>query len=528
MNNTYYISQRRGHDSNDGRTPQTPWQSLRKLRSAALGPGDRVLLERGSVFEDSFLHLRGISGSGEAPVVIDAYGSGELPAIHANGQGVWYQDYGKPLDSSSHRLRGYVSSAVLLYDCDHIELRNLAVTNLPPETDADYNDLDTMNRTGVAVVAQNRGTLTHIHLIGLDVRDVYGNVYDKHMNNGGIYFTVFKPKDESATDIPRYDDLLIEGCHVENVNRWGIAAAYTAYWEPFGTAEISDETAQKYGATRVVIRGNYVKDPGGDAITTMYCWRPLVEHNISDGAARQINKRDYSRSNMGRVAAAVWPWKCKNAVFQYNEVFNTRYHNGENQDGQAFDADYGDGTVYQYNYSHDNEGGTLMICGVEAVNTVFRYNICQNDSRAALLPASSPLTRVYNNVFYMKPEVPFIDTNSDAIGPMELKNNIILCADGTPKAENWYEDRMHYAHNLFGNYETAPAGENILADPKLQDPGQGRTGTPFAPALDSLEGYRLRPESPARGSGEGIPDAPEKDFFGNPAAAGNIGADQTV
>lgn len=29
----------------------------------------------------------------------------------------------------------------------------------------------------------------------------------------------------------------------------------------------------------------------------------------------------------------------------------------DNQDGQAWDADSGDGTVYQYNYSYVNEGG---------------------------------------------------------------------------------------------------------------------------------------------------------------------------
>ena len=251
----------------------------------------------------------------------------------------------------------------------------------------------------------------------------------------------------------------MEGCYVEKVSRWGIALAYSNYWDKFHTREIPDEIAKVYGATDVVIRGNFVKDPGGDAITTMYCYRPLVEYNISDGAGRQINKKDYCQSDFGRVAAGVWPWKCKDALFQYNEVYNTRYHNGENQDGQAFDADWGDGTIYQYNYSHDNEGGCFMICLEEAVNTVFRNNISCNDSRAILMPATSPLAKVYNNTFILKEGVPFIATNSGAMGTMELKGNTIV---GSGEAD-WQEDNVTYEGNLFCGFTRIPSPErNVL------------------------------------------------------------------
>ena len=191
-----------------------------------------------------------------------------------------------------------------------------------------------MNRTGVAAVAQDGGTLHHIFLNGLYVHDVIGNVYDKHMNNGGIYFTQFQTHDlteegTTGTGIPRYDGVRIENCVVENVNRWGIAVGYTAFGGEFGGAAIDDEVVAEYGSANVVIRNNYVKDPGGDAITTMYCDRPLVEYNISDAAARQINSVDYTKStNGGKVAAAIWPWKCKDAVFQYNEAFDTHQYGG--------------------------------------------------------------------------------------------------------------------------------------------------------------------------------------------------------
>ena len=513
---TYYVSSNKGNDANSGLSPQAALRSLRAVSRKTLVPGDKILLERGSLFENESLHLHDLRATADNPVCISAYGDGAKPEIRANGQGTWYQDYGVPLDNPAHKNAGYVSSAILLYDCAGIEISGLSITNGDEKPDPAYNDLHRMDRTGVAVVAQNGGTLRHIHLRDLTVRHVHGNVYNKHMNNGGIYFTALMPADEGKTGIARFDDVCVERCYLEDVSRWGIAVAYTAYCGHFLTKEIPDVIVARYGASRVVIRGNYVKDAGGDAITTMYCDRPLIERNVSDGAGRQINKTDYSQSDFGRVAAAVWPWKCKDALFQFNEVFNTRYHNGENQDGQAFDADWGDGTIYQYNYSHDNEGGCLMICGEEAVNTIFRYNISQNDGRAILLPASSPVALVYNNTFYIKEGVPLIDTNSDAVGPMVLTNNLICCAGSRPQLENWYTDVTEYDSNLFWGYQNVPESgkNNLVQDPCLQNPGTGKTGSDQGPALDTLAGYRLRKGSPAIGAGSAIgPQLPA--FYGD-------------
>ena len=128
---------------------------------------------------------------------------------------------------------------------------------------------------------------------------------------------------DASTGIAKYDDVKIENCYVENTNRWGIAVGYSYTHGQFHGGVISDEKISTYGSTNVVIRNNYVKDAGGDAITLMYCDRPLIEYNISDGAARQINTKDYSATGFGRVAAGIWPWKCKDAIFQYNEAFDT-------------------------------------------------------------------------------------------------------------------------------------------------------------------------------------------------------------
>ena len=542
---TYYVSTLHGKDTNSGTSQNEPFYSLQKINHQNLGPGDRILLEAGSVFTNGYLHLFGQSGSEEAPIVIDRYGEGADPIIDTNGQGVWFQNYGQRLDNAWHKYQGYVSSSILLYDTEYIEIQNLEIVNDNPEIDTVYNATDMMDRTGVAAVAQDKGTIDHIHLKNLKIHDVIGNVYNKHMNNGGIYFTVYLPHDaqmgtpsdnkadfiSSETGISRYNDVLIEGCSVINTNRWGIAVGYTGFWNKFTNMEISDEDIAKYGSTNVVIRNNYVKDAGGDSITLMYCDKPLVEYNVSDGAARQMHSGDYSpQGETQRFAAGIWPWKCKDAVFQYNEAFDTQNVNNENGDGQAWDADWSDGTIYQYNYSHNNGGGCLMVCLNEAYRTTFRYNVSQNDLRAVLDTFGSPKAHIYNNVFYIAENVPVYRDRSN--GEALLENNIFYYSGNEEKEENWtVGNNKTYKNNLYYNYANTPTdvagviaakGTQVFEDPgKAPESTTGKLNEHEDPEIASVfDGYKLADNSPAIGVGKEVEDAngyepSEKDFFGN-------------
>ena len=79
---TFYVSSFRGDDRNDGTSAQTAFQTLEKINCQERQPGDQILLERGSVFRNEYLHIFA-GGSKEAPVVVDAYGEGDLPRIEA-------------------------------------------------------------------------------------------------------------------------------------------------------------------------------------------------------------------------------------------------------------------------------------------------------------------------------------------------------------------------------------------------------------------------------------------------------------
>lgn len=568
---TYYVDSENGNaDKNaTGTSKDDAFKTLAQVNAVNLEPGDQVLFKKGSVFNGQALHFtKEDSGSATAKVIISTYGdeNAARPQINTNGQGRWNLNYGNPLDNQNHKWKGEVSSCILIEDTEYIEINGLELTNnrktdKVPETDSNgnvraYNDAYAMDRTGVAGVAKDNGTVDHIVLNDLYIHDVTGNVYNKHMTNGGIYFIMEKPTNEATTGVARYNDVQIKNCYLDTVNRWGIAVGYTYQWGRFTNASLSDEVMSTYGASKVVIENNYLNNVGGDAITTMYCDNPLIQYNVSENAAKQINETDYSQQqprldangnetgkqgvNAGRVAAGIWPWKCKNAIFQYNECFATLNASSGNGDGQPWDADYGDGTNYQYNYSHGNTASTIMFCGGQSINNTFRYNISQNEDMGPLDPAGNTGNcQVYNNTFYIKAGLNTIWHRSHGNGgPVTAENNIFYFAGSTPATvSNWNpSNNKVFDNNLYYNVSNYPTDANAVkvsaGTAVLVDAGSG----PVAAAEDKqarlhedptattkFDGYKLAANSPAINAGKVIVDrngySIDHDFFGHAITA---------
>jgi len=532
---TFYISSINGNNRNSGTSEDSPWETLDKIGEINLQPGDRILLEAGSIF-NGYIHLKNVSGTTENPIVIDKYGTGERPIINCNGQGIWYQDYGKQLDNSGHKYKGYVSSAILLYDTDYIEIRNLEITNQISDPELEWNRLDNkaddrMDRTGVAVIAKNGGTTEHIYIENLYIHNIDGNLEDKHMNNGGIQMNALKPDNETLTGIARFNDIKISGCYVKDVSRPGIVVGYTYYWDKFTTTYLDDEVVKKYGHTNILIENNYVQNSGNDAICVMYSYKPLVQRNVSDGAGADL-AAGYS-GYWQSFCCTIWPWKCKDAIFQYNEAFDTVGTN--NGDGQAWDIDYSDGTIYQYNYSHNNGGGAFLICLTQAVNGVFRYNISQNDLKCLITFQGNPTAYIYNNVFYIDGDratrINHPDSGKNS-GSGVLYNNIFYNVSSANPNDSWTEGSNRiYSNNIYYGYTSVPSNDPnaITEDPKFVNPGSAPTGTlGTVHEISAFEGYKLQPDSPAINNGIYISNNGGRDFFGNPVGlVPDIGVHET-
>lgn len=117
-------------------------------------------------------------------------------------------------------------------------------------------------------------------------------------------------------------------------------------------------------------------------------------------------------------------------------------------DGTAFDTDWGTAgtTVFQYNYSHDNEGGFWLDCmklnhNRDCEKTILRYNISMRDGRGIAVYDQGILTEWYGNLFFHEKPIQ------------------ICCFD---EGENF-----HFDHNVFcipqeTDWQKARYEENIV------------------------------------------------------------------
>lgn len=68
----------------------------------------------------------------------------------------------------------------------------------------------------------------------------------------------------------------------------------------------------------------------------------LIEHSIVRNCKRRA----------GSYNAGIWPWSADKSLFELNETSLTR----TTHEGEGFDSDFNSrNTLFQYNYSHDNE-----------------------------------------------------------------------------------------------------------------------------------------------------------------------------
>ncbi len=488
----FYVDGDNGDDNADGTTPETAWKTLERLQEAGpFLPGDQILLKAGTEYHEA-IQFEG-SGSEEAPITVDIYDgtvigkeAGERAAIHADGQ---------------------AASAVLLEDVSYWHVSNLEISN-----DAGNND---ERRVGFNVEISEPGVQKGFHLDNLYVHDVTGTMTNKDEKNGGIFFAVICPTNVMGSTPTHFEDILIENCYVKDVSRTGMSIGYTTKdADSYGYGgNLPDDFIEKYYHTNVVIRNNYVERSGGDAIVPMYCNKPLIEYNVSDGASQNTDANPNAMYN-----AAIWPWRCEDAIFQYNEAFGTIL----NGDGQAFDCDFSRRTIYQYNYSHDNEGGFMLVCQAESLDSVVRYNISQNDMRNLFMLSNADEAVFYNNTFYIGAGLNGIV--SDYGGKASMYNNIFY-STGESNIGTW-GNNVKYDNNLYYQCNTLPNDANkIDADPKFTDPGKGGVGELGNSAIDTLSGYQLQEDSPAIDAGKEIADNGGRDYFGNPIdGATDIGA----
>ena len=423
------------HRAGDG-SVKRPFNTLARASAAALRPGQRLLLRRGTTCTGTLAP----SGSGTAHrrIVIGAYGRGARPHVKGAGE-----------------------DAVLLKDMSHVVLRSLEVSN-PGAVEA--------RRRGVHVVA-TAGVVRDVTIRGLRIHDVRGDLAKDAGGSGGIQVDVLGPEPT------RFDDLLIVGNRITDVSRSGIFIV--------GTADSDRPRAGSpwpAASTRVRVRANRLARLGGDGIVPLGTVGAVVERNVvSEGNLRGRGLSD----PLGMICnAGIWTFHANGTVIQHNEVFAMHFNGC---DGSGFDVDYDqDGTVVQFNYSHDNEGGFILLCtDAQPRAAQVRFNLSVDDrlvanqSPCSLQPGSSYAgLRVHNNTF--------------------VGSRLTWGLLGGPASSLLDAAGLELRNNVF--HATAPQATTLglwgalLAQPVLRPAAGRERGGERRPALQGSRAPRPRPD----------------------------------
>jgi len=495
INSVRYLDATNGNDSQDGKTPETAWKSLEKINSEEFGPGATILFKSGEEWSGE-LTPKG-SGDENSPIRLDKYGEEGNPVIHGTG-GLY---------------------TIYLFNQEYWEISNLEITNFNTseetvdleawegsnisywtETDSimpQYNE-ERSRKCAILVEAEDFGTIHHLHFSNLEIHGVNGDILSK--DNGGIFLQI------KGKSIPTFfDGLLVENCHIHDVDRTGVSNKSS--WMD----RTLTENFNWVPSINVVFRNNTFERTGANALIVRVTDSVLIEHNL------------FTHCAIKQTGNSFYPFNCDNTLMQYNEACYTKYNEGD-ADAGGFDSDWrSKNCVIQYNYSHDNEYGALLVCnqgGGEGFNdgTIVRYNIFQNEGHHVIRVSGEPTnTTIYNNVIYTGPEVSDIDIiwHKDWRGYPDKTfyyNNIFYNL-----GENNRYDFGESANNLFDYniffgkpVENEPQDDNkITADPEFIDPGKGKMG------FSSIEGYKIKSGSKAINSGKRIPGHTDKDFWGN-------------
>ena len=448
----YYIDPA-GNDSATGTSAATPWKTLAKVNATTFLPGDNILFKKGGSWTGSLQPQS--SGNSSAQITLGSYGTGAKPLIDGAGGG----------------------TAISLSGQSYWTIDGFEVTNQAGGAGG--------NRSGIRVGGGgDGGTISRIRILNNDVHDIQAtpNVNDGARNWGGIFVWIDEPG--------KANDVQIQGNTVTEIQGQGIS-----FW---GEWENGPDATMNYAncSPNVVVRGNRVWRTSGDGILVSGTTNELVEYNEVAYVG--------ALSGTGQNIAAAWPTRHVDGIWQYNHVHHTASL-GAN-DSTAFDNDgFVQGTTYfQYNYTHDNQGGFHMEYRwvADTGKTVSRYNISVNDglgTNARIYFSNRPGSELYNNVFY-NPGMT-LDVSNGGTGYHTFRNNIFVGAGRTAS----FATQGVYYNNTFNGGVTRPtsANSNVTRDPLLVSPNT--TG--------NLAGFLLQSTSSERSTGVGITSNGSKDFW---------------
>ncbi len=380
----YYVSNT-GSDSNSGRSPGAPWQTITKVNAGVYAANDTISFKGGQTFTGGIsIGTANYSSTSPPtslhPVKFTSYGAGNATISSASVAGFSSLSVGALEVTNLTFTGGGISSTTV--DGVHIET-----------TQAGNAKLDHIRLTNL-IVSQYGGNGVAIFGNGAATagfNDVIITGVVAHDNTGGA-----SPSAGSA------------GIYVyARGTSYGLGPTTPA------TTNVTISNSQTYNNTgKAVGPTNWT----GSGIVVSECGTCLITTSIA--------YNNGTLPNHGSVG--IWTYDARDVTISYNESYGN--HLGTGTDGGGFDLDGGClRCLAEYNYSHDNVGAGFMVFsytdGSVTLNdqSTVRYNISVNDGLAnsegcLKLGGTATMTnlKVYNNTFY--------NANAQSVATLAIEN----------------------------------------------------------------------------------------------------------
>ena len=500
---TFFVSSLHGNDDHDGLSPNSPFESITKVNSLDLVPGDSLLFSRGESFSGR-LEIHDESGTETQAIYIGAYGNGRKPILDGHG----------------------FLSAFHIKNSEHLVVENLELKN-----DGGLNQPGESSKLRYGLFLENTfsdGTIFQ----GYEFRNlIFKNIYPTEQisddDQTGIHAYGFNTSGSwgDLVNPTRFANVLIRGCYFTRTGRHALRLLATQ------DAIIEHNIFEHVGGAGMVLGAN--------------CSDVLVQRNLTNYTGSSIDPR------MAGRGSGLWVFKTRNVIAQFNQFKHARGI----KDSFGMHIDIGNrNVVYQYNYSEDNEGGFAEILG-DNRQVGYRYNISLGDgwrtkgpqvgrifwiggwSGNPNNPIGSDSVFIYNNSLFVRDSIAPSIWIEAVTRNSRIYNNIIHVSQNfgqvfikNSTVFNDFNYNMWYGNvpTLDGDHEFYQGAQALFDDPAYLD----------AEPMGS-EGFVLQKSSPAIGTGKllysgGVPDLYSfydyhggRDYFGNPVSnnqAPNIGA----
>jgi hypothetical protein len=549
---TYYVDAKNGNDGNSGTSPGSAWKSLEKINTFQFQPGDSILFKRGEIWREQ-LNVPSSGAEGRS-IVLDAYGSGDLPVISGADvvpAGTWNAS------PTANVWQANVATEpnVVIFDGAKGNKQS-ALVNLKQQTDwfwsagtlyafASSNPAQAFTKYGVeagtrmsainlsgkkyialrniqasganaapyalgsniwAIAPTKKGPppghleISHCVVVnsagdGIHLEGASGSRVDANLvaNNENVGIQIYR----SLPDFP-VSDVEVSNNEVHHNKFIGINMAGC----PAGTSCRTVKNDQQIGVTKVRITGNRSYNNGA-GIYLHQTTDSLVSGNVS------YANLDTSRKGEGYCVGLSGS---SSNIVEKNECYQAAHAGIELSIDISKPAVGSSNNIIRYNVVHDNGSNGLMTDFHPSENNKFLYNIVYNHPNGSCIFANNTGHMFFNNTCYNNRFgiYLYVSKTTPETGNISIKNNIIA---GTARQHIVIEPGVQLPVELANNEYFPDDAQRFNLRSSLSDLSGWKTKTAqdansfaadprfAAPAPSGPNDFRLQDGSPAIGKG---------------------------